>query len=67
MWVSEELAPAAQLSARLAAQGLAAGLPPADAAEPGMQASLLGLCYMLRNKGRWDLLDILVAGPCAPL
>ncbi|KAI7841819.1 hypothetical protein COHA_004348 [Chlorella ohadii] len=67
MWVTEEQAPAARLAAQLAAQGLAAGLPPADTADPGMQDSLLKLCRMLSKKGHWDLLDLLVAGPCASL
>lgn len=67
LWVSEELAPSARLAARLAVDGLAAGLPPPDALNPAMQDSLLTLCRMLHKKMHWDLLDTLAAGSCAAL
>ena len=61
------MAPIAKLAARLAVDGLAAGLPLADVANPGMQESLRSLCKMLGGKGRWELVDRLAAGCCAPL
>lgn len=67
MLVSKEQAPAARLAVQLVVQGLATGLPPADAADSDTQASMLSLCHMLHRERRWQQLDLLAAGPCAPL
>ena len=65
--VAEEDAPAAKQAVRLAVAGLVRGLPPADAADSGTQASMLNLCRMLRKERCWEQLELLAAGPCVPL
>lgn len=65
--VGEEALANARAAAQLAVKGLAAALPPADAAGEAWRGALEDLCATLRQLNRWELLDVLAAGPCTPL
>lgn len=67
MRVGEEALASSRAAAQLAVEGLAAALPPADAAGEAWRGALDDLCSQLRQLNRWELLDVLAAGPCTPL
>lgn len=70
MRMGEQGLASAKAAVRLAVQGMAVALPPADAAGgdwPAAWRALWDEAAQLWEAERWEALDVLGAGPCAPL